>query len=138
MVIAIPEARRARVGGELITSGGAAPGKEENMAAYANPQVLVSTQWADDHRGDPKVRIVEVDVDTKAYEEGHIPGAIGWSWNTQLCDTVQRDIIPKGAFEKLMAASGIDNATIVVLYGDNNNWFAADRKSTRLNSSHRL
>ena len=95
------------------------------MAAYANPQVLVSTQWADDHRGDPKVRIVEVDVDTKAYEEGHIPGAIGWSWNTQLCDTVQRDIIPKGAFEKLMAAAGIGNGTTVVLYGDNNNWFAA-------------
>jgi len=95
------------------------------MADYVNPQVLVSTQWAEEHRGDSHIRIVEVDVDTKAYDEGHIPGAVGWSWQTQLCDTVRREILPKPGFERLMAASGIDNATTVLLYGDNNNWFAA-------------
>jgi thiosulfate/3-mercaptopyruvate sulfurtransferase len=71
------------------------------------------------------VRVVEVDVDTAAYDEGHIQNAVGWAWNTQLCDTVRRDIIPKDQFEKLMSDSGIGNSTTVVLYGDNNNWFAA-------------
>jgi thiosulfate/3-mercaptopyruvate sulfurtransferase len=74
---------------------------------------------------DPSVRVVEVDVDTSAYNEGHLPNAVGWAWNTQLCDTIQRDIIPREAFQELMASSRIDNDTTVVLYGDNNNWFAA-------------
>ena len=87
--------------------------------------VLVSTDWVAQHTHDPKVRIVEVDVDTKAYGEGHVPNAVGWAWDTQLCDTVRRDIIPKAAFERLMSQSGIGNDTTVVLYGDNNNWFAA-------------
>ena len=95
------------------------------MADYAHPEVLVSTDWVAQNLNNPSVRIVEVDVDTKAYDEGHIPGAIGWAWNTQLCDTVQRDIIPKAAFESLMGSSGIGNNTTVILYGDNNNWFAA-------------
>jgi len=95
------------------------------MADYAHPEVLVSTDWAAQHAGDAKVRVVEVDVDTAAYDEGHIANAVGWAWNTQLCDTVRRDIIPKDQFEKLMADSGIGNDTTVVLYGDNNNWFAA-------------
>ncbi len=95
------------------------------MADYAHPEVLVSTDWVAQNLNNPAIRTVEVDVDTKAYEEGHVPGAIGWAWNTQLCDTVRRDIIPKAAFEALMAASGISNSTTVVLYGDNNNWFAA-------------
>src|SRR5437868_2639843 len=95
------------------------------MAEYAHPEVLVSTEWVAAHAKDPNVRIAEVDVDTKAYDEGHIPGAIGWAWNTQLCDTVRRDIIPKVDFETLMGSSGIGNDTTVVLYGDNNNWFAA-------------
>jgi thiosulfate/3-mercaptopyruvate sulfurtransferase len=95
------------------------------MADYAHPEVLVSTDWAAQHAGDAKVRVVEVDVDTAAYDEGHIQNAVGWAWNTQLCDTVRRDIIPKDQFEKLMADSGIGNDTMVVLYGDNNNWFAA-------------
>jgi thiosulfate/3-mercaptopyruvate sulfurtransferase len=64
-------------------------------------------------------------VDTRAYDEGHIPGAIGWNWTSQLCDTVRRDIISRPQFEALMAASGIGEDTVVVLYGDNNNWFAA-------------
>jgi thiosulfate/3-mercaptopyruvate sulfurtransferase len=95
------------------------------MADYAHPEVLVSTDWMAQNLNNPSLRIVEVDVDTKAYDEGHIPGAIGWAWNTQLCDTVQRDIIPKAAFESLMGSSGVGNNTTVILYGDNNNWFAA-------------
>jgi thiosulfate/3-mercaptopyruvate sulfurtransferase len=95
------------------------------MASYAHPEVLVSTQWIQDHADDPNVRIVEVDVDTSAYDEGHVAGAVGWSWNTQLCDTVQRDILSQEEFENLMSTSGIGNDTTVVLYGDNNNWFAA-------------
>ncbi len=95
------------------------------MANYAHPETLVSTNWVAEHASDPNVRVVEVDVDTKAYDEGHIPGALGWAWNSQLCDTVRRDILPKSQLEDLMAASGISNDTTVVIYGDNNNWFAA-------------
>jgi thiosulfate/3-mercaptopyruvate sulfurtransferase len=95
------------------------------MAQYAHPETLVETAWVAEHGRDPGIRLVEVDVDTTAYDLDHIPGAIAWNWTTQLCDTVQRDIIPKDAFEKLMADSGISNDTTVILYGDNNNWFAA-------------
>ena len=95
------------------------------MAAYAHPEVLVNTEWVAAHAQDPNVRVVEVDVDTKAYEEGHVPGAMAWAWNTQLCDTVVRDILPKAQFEALLSQSGIGTGTTVVLYGDNNNWFAA-------------
>ncbi|MCI0695621.1 sulfurtransferase [candidate division KSB1 bacterium] len=95
------------------------------MANYANPEVLVSTDWADQRKSDPNVVIAEVDVDTAAYNEGHVPGAIGWNWQTQLCDTVRRDVISKADLEKLLGSSGIGNDTTVVLYGDNNNWFAA-------------
>jgi len=92
---------------------------------YAHPEVLVSTDWAARNRQDPNVRLVEVDVDTAAYNEGHIPGAIAWAWNTQLCDTIRRDILSREQFEELMRNSGISNDTTIVLYGDNNNWFAA-------------
>ncbi|MGP0075016.1 MAG: sulfurtransferase [Bryobacteraceae bacterium] len=95
------------------------------MNSYAHPEVLVDTDWVASHVQDAKVRVVEVDVDTRAYDEGHVPGAIAWAWNTQLCDTVVRDILPKRSFEALMTQSGIGNDTTVVLYGDNNNWFAA-------------
>ena len=95
------------------------------MADYAHPDSLVSTEWVAQNTNNPSVRTVEVDVDTAEYDKGHVPNAIGWAWNTQLCDTVRRDIIPKAQFEALMAKSGIGNDTTVVLYGDNNNWFAA-------------
>jgi len=95
------------------------------MANYAHPDVLVSTDWVSQHQNDAKVAIVEVDMDTAAYDEGHVPGAIGWNWQTQLCDTVRRDIISKDDLEKLLNASGIGNDTAIILYGDNNNWFAA-------------
>ncbi|MBV9769148.1 MAG: sulfurtransferase [Bryobacterales bacterium] len=94
-------------------------------ASYAHPEVLVNTEWVASHGKDANLRVVEVDVDTKAYDEGHVPGAIAWAWNTQLSDPVVRDILPKPDFEQLMTQSGIGKDTTVVLYGDNNNWFAA-------------
>jgi thiosulfate/3-mercaptopyruvate sulfurtransferase len=95
------------------------------MAEYAHPEVLVSTQWVTEHLNDPKIRLVEVDVDTSAYDQGHIAGAVGWNWQTQLQDNVRRDLITKAALEQLLGKSGISNDTAIVLYGDNNNWFAA-------------
>jgi thiosulfate/3-mercaptopyruvate sulfurtransferase len=94
------------------------------MAEYANKEVLVSTQWVADHAADPKVRLVEVDVDTSAYDQGHVPGAVAWNWQTQLQDQVRRDLIDQAGFERLLGAAGISNDTTVVFYGDNNNWFA--------------
>jgi thiosulfate/3-mercaptopyruvate sulfurtransferase len=95
------------------------------MAEYAHPEVLVSTQWVADHPNDSKIRLVEVDVDTTAYDQGHIAGAVGWNWQTQLQDNVRRDLIEKSALEKLLGQSGVSNDTTIILYGDNNNWFAA-------------
>ncbi|HEY3418405.1 MAG TPA: sulfurtransferase [Armatimonadota bacterium] len=95
------------------------------MQPYAHPETIVSTDWVAHRLNDPKVRMVEVDVDTKAYDEGHVPGAMAWAWDTQLCDTVRRDILTGPQFGELMSASGISPDTTVVIYGDNNNWFAA-------------
>jgi thiosulfate/3-mercaptopyruvate sulfurtransferase len=95
------------------------------MAEYAHPEVLVSTEWVAEHLSDPKVRLVEVDVDTSAYDQGHISGAVGWNWQSQLQDGIQRDLIAQKDFEALMGRSGVSNDTTVILYGDNNNWFAA-------------
>ncbi len=95
------------------------------MAEYANPETLVTTDWVAKHANDEGVRIAEVDVDTKAYDEGHVPGAIAWAWNTELCDTVRRDILSRQQFEELMERSGVTPDTTLVIYGDNNNWFAA-------------
>ena len=92
---------------------------------YAHPEVLAGTDWVSQHVADTNVRVVEVDVDTKAYDEGHVPGALAWAWNTQLCDTVRRDILSKEQFEELMSSSGVGADTTLVIYGDNNNWFAA-------------
>lgn len=95
------------------------------MAEYKHPEVLVSTEWAAQNLNAPSTRFVEVDVDTTAYDQGHIPGAVGWNWQTQLQDGIRRDVIDKAALEKLLGVSGISNETAIVLYGDNNNWFAA-------------
>jgi thiosulfate/3-mercaptopyruvate sulfurtransferase len=95
------------------------------MAEYARPESLVPTGWVAEHANDPNVRLVEVDVDFSLYEKGHIAGAVGWNWETDLCDNVRRDIIDKAAFEKLCSQAGIRNESTVVLYGDANNWFAA-------------
>jgi thiosulfate/3-mercaptopyruvate sulfurtransferase len=95
------------------------------VSEYVHAETLVSTDWVVQHLNDPKVRVVEVDVDTASYDQGHVPGAVGWNWTTELCDTLVRDIIPKAKLEELLGNSGIDNSTTIVLYGDNNNWFAA-------------
>ncbi|MBI2924541.1 MAG: sulfurtransferase [Verrucomicrobia bacterium] len=95
------------------------------MSAYAHPEVLVTTDWVKDNLGQPGIKLVEIDVDTKAYDAGHIPGAVGFNWQTQLQDQVRRDIVSQAAFEKLVGAAGIANSDTVVVYGDNNNWFAA-------------
>ena len=92
---------------------------------YATPAALVSTEWVNDHLEDPQVRLLEVDVDTSAYERGHIQGAVGLNWTTQLGDPVRRDIPTRAAFEQLMRKCGVSNTTRIILYGDNNNWFAA-------------
>jgi thiosulfate/3-mercaptopyruvate sulfurtransferase len=89
------------------------------------PGVLVDAAWAQTHLDDPAVRLVEVDVDTTSYEQSHIPGAVAWNWTSQLSDGVRRDIATREDFEKLLSESGIAPDTTIVLYGDNNNWFAA-------------
>ena len=95
-----------------------------SVPGYAN-DVLVSAEWARAHLGDPSVRFVEVDVDTTAYDQSHIPGAVSWNWTSQLSDGVRRDVATREAFSALLSASGIGPGTTIVLYGDNNNWFAA-------------
>ena len=95
------------------------------MAEYAHPESLVTTDWVAEHGGDANVRLVEVDVDTSAYEQGHIAGAVTWNWQSQLQQNVARDIVSRGEMEGLLTGSGISPDTTIVLYGDNNNWFAA-------------
>jgi thiosulfate/3-mercaptopyruvate sulfurtransferase len=97
----------------------------EKMGDYKHPEVLVSTDWVAKNLPAPNVRLVEVDVDTTAYDQGHIPGAVGWNWQTQLQDNIRRDLIDRRALEELLGKSGIANDTTILLYGDNNNWFAA-------------
>lgn len=94
-------------------------------SGYAHPDVLVSTDWVKANLGKPGIKLVEIDVDTKAYDAGHIPGAVGFNWQTQTQDTVRRDIVSREQFEKLVGGAGISPSDTVVLYGDNNNWFAA-------------
>jgi thiosulfate/3-mercaptopyruvate sulfurtransferase len=95
------------------------------MAAdYANPNVLIDTAWVADHLTDPKVRLLEVDVDTTAYDQGHIPGAVGLHWKRDLETPVVRDIASKEQIEGLLSLAGITPESTVILYGDNNNWFA--------------
>ncbi|MDQ1681447.1 MAG: thiosulfate/3-mercaptopyruvate sulfurtransferase [Frankiaceae bacterium] len=86
---------------------------------------LVDADWVEQHLNDPKVVLVEVDEDTTAYDKGHIPGAIKLNWKTDLQDPVKRDFVDQAGFEKLLSGKGIGNDDLVVLYGGNNNWFAA-------------
>jgi len=92
---------------------------------YANPGAVVSTEWVAGHLNDPKVRLIEVDVDTTAYDQGHIPGAVGFNWTTQLSDRIRRDIPTKEAWGRLLGQAGVGRDSKIVIYGDNNNWFAA-------------
>lgn len=95
------------------------------MSNYAKQDILLTTEWADQHKQDENVRLVEVDVDNSAYESGHIEGAIAWNWTTQLNDQVRRDILSREQLQELLGQSGITPETLIALYGDNNNWFAA-------------
>src|ERR671938_362909 len=91
---------------------------------YAKP-VLVTTDWLADHLNDDSVVVAEVDEDPSLYDEGHIPGAIKLHWRDDLQDPVERDLVDKPTFERLMSERGISSDSTVVLYGDKNNWFAA-------------
>ncbi|MDQ3856555.1 MAG: sulfurtransferase [Chloroflexota bacterium] len=98
--------------------------QNQELQQYAHPEALVTTEWVDQHRNDPNVRLLEVDVDTSAYEQGHIPGAVGINWQTQLQDTTVRDIVSREEMEALLGQAGVTPDTTIVVYGDNNNWFA--------------
>ena len=91
---------------------------------YAKP-VLVSTDWLAEHLGDEGLVVAEVDENPDLYDEGHIPGAVKLHWQEDLQDPVERDIVDKVTFERVLGERGIGNETAVVLYGDKNNWFAA-------------
>ena len=86
---------------------------------------LVSVEWASEHLDDPSVRFIEVDVDTSAYETGHLPGAVGFNWVTQLNDPTKRDLVSHDELQALLRAAGVSDDTTIAFYGDNNNWFAA-------------
>lgn len=92
-------------------------------AAPAGP--LVTTEWLEKNLSDPAVRVIEVSVNPGVYERGHIPGAVNFSWHTDLNDTVRRDIVGKERFQELLSKAGVGTDSTIVLYGDTNNWFAA-------------
>src|SRR5438270_5266251 len=95
------------------------------MAEYANPDALVEIEWLEGHLDDPSIRVIEVDEDTTAYEKGHIQGAVGWNWSTDLHAPVGREYVDQAALAALLQRAGVGPDTTVVLYGANNNWFAA-------------
>jgi thiosulfate/3-mercaptopyruvate sulfurtransferase len=95
------------------------------MSGYAHPEALVETDWLAEHATDPSVRVFEVDVDTTAYEQGHVAGAIGLNWKTDLQQRPVRDLLSKPQLEALLSKNGVASNTTIAIYGDNNNWFAA-------------
>src|SRR4026209_1741102 len=99
--------------GSLNRTGG------DEMTTQTLPTVLVTTDWVAQHATDAGVRVVEVDVDTTAYDQGHVPGAAGWNWTTELCDTLVRDIVPIKKLEELLGRSGIENENTIGPDGDN-------------------
>jgi thiosulfate/3-mercaptopyruvate sulfurtransferase len=95
------------------------------MAEYTNPDVLVDTDWLEEHVDDPNVRIIEVDEDTTAYEKGHVKNALAWDWSEDLHHALNRDFIDARGLSVLLQRAGVGPETTVVLYGGNNNWFAS-------------
>ena len=95
------------------------------MAEYKNPDVLVDTDWLEEHVDDPNVRIIEVDEDTTAFQKGHVKNALAWDWSEDLHHALNRDFIDTGGLSALLQRSGVWPDTTVVLYGGNNNWFAS-------------
>jgi thiosulfate/3-mercaptopyruvate sulfurtransferase len=96
-----------------------------DATSTSKPAVLVTTDWAREHLDDDRVRFLEVDVDTDAYDTGHLPGATGVNWKSQLTDAVRRDLVSREDLQALLREAGVHDDTTIVLYGDNNNWFAA-------------
>ena len=105
-------------GTETATSGMSA------TSGYAHPEVLVETSWVADHLNDPNIRLIEADEDILLYEVGHLPGAVKLDWHVDVQDPVARDFVNQQAFEQLMSRWGISNDTMIILYGDRNNWYA--------------
>ncbi|MFI8737905.1 sulfurtransferase [Ectopseudomonas toyotomiensis] len=95
------------------------------LTAQAASDYLVSTEWLEKNLKDPKVRIIEVSVVPGVYERGHIPGAVNFAWHSDLVDPVRRDIASQEAFQQLLRKAGVNDDSTTILYGDNNNWFAA-------------
>jgi thiosulfate/3-mercaptopyruvate sulfurtransferase len=102
-----------------------AAGIAQRATAGTAKEPLVTAEWLEKNLENPKVRVVEVSVDPGVYERGHIPGAVNCSWHTNLVDKTKRDIASRENFEKLLQTAGIDSDSTIVIYGDNNNWFAA-------------
>ncbi len=94
------------------------------MSEYAHPEVLVETGWVAEHLNDPNIRLIEADEDVLLYEVGHIPGAVKLDWHVDVQDPVARDFVNQQQFEQLMSRWGISNDTMIILYGDKNNWYA--------------
>ncbi len=103
---------------ETATSG------MSTTSGYAHPEVLVETSWVADHLNDPNIRLIEADEDVLLYEIGHIPGAVKLDWHVDVQDPISRDFVNQQAFEQLMSRWGINNDTLIILYGDRNNWYA--------------
>ena len=95
------------------------------MAEYVNPHALVETDWLAEHLDDENVRVIEVDEDVTAYDKGHIPGAVAWNWFEELHHPERRDFIDQEGASRLLRRAGVSPETTVILYGGNNNWFAA-------------
>jgi thiosulfate/3-mercaptopyruvate sulfurtransferase len=98
---------------------------DAKLSGYANPSILVTTDWLAEHRSDEGLVVVESDEDVLLYETGHIPGAVKIDWHTDLQDPVTRDYVDGKGFARLLSEKGIGRDTTVVFYGDNNNWWAA-------------
>jgi thiosulfate/3-mercaptopyruvate sulfurtransferase len=96
----------------------------KHTAVYSKPEVLVSTEWVEQHETDPAIRVVESNEDTLLYPSGHIPGAAHVDWTTDLNDQIRRDYLDRNQFEQLMSRIGVTNDMTVVFYGDKNNWWA--------------
>lgn len=111
------------IAGGLLAAAVAAPAMAQQGPAPQGP--LVEAEWLSKNLENPKVRVFEVSVDPGLYERGHVPGAVNLNWHTDLVDTVRRDIVSKEKFEALLEKAGVTKDTTIVLYGDNNNWFAA-------------
>ena len=95
-----------------------------SVSGYVHPEVLVETGWVAEHLHDPGMRLVEADEDVLLYELGHIPGAVKLDWHVDVQDAVARDFVDQKGFEQLMSQWGITNDTLIILYGDKNNWYA--------------